>query len=337
MVKTNTKINFIKLDKQQKEMGDAIEQLLKEDGYNVQIVYSNLNINTIERGITVWLYQNKYDYKEISLKYPLENTSAKEYVESVIYALETKQYHLHKASFEEIFFIEMINRYEAKEMSVFMGELHAKYSQNTIYVDCIDKVSIDFETGKAEIVETDGETWIVDFCNQSITEKQAYLKEAEVMEEFNAYLESLDNTKSIDKLIDTEGKTLEDDEISIKDLEKYMLVEKEEIQNLYKELLDIKGELMELLNKDTNIDNLQNNLDELNSKSNNFYWYIEDNKLCELDKKTKNVGIWGSLKDFKNSFFLEDEDTEELTDTLVLEFTNKEDTICLDPIEGGSM
>lgn len=80
------------------------------------------------------------------------------------------------------------------------------------------------------------------------------------------------------------------------------------------------------------IENLQQNLDYINKKSKNFYWYIRNKELFELDKSREKITCCCNLDSVEKSFLTED---DEENNKLILRSKDDFNDIVLDAAYGG--
>ncbi|WP_102400482.1 hypothetical protein [Haloimpatiens massiliensis] len=172
------------LDNEQKEIGMELKELLQKKYERVEILQANLGFETFSRGIGVNIYTNKYDYKEINLKYPCDDATAKDYYETVMYCLENKDWNReHNSSPEERFIIDLLEKYECEDMTVVFDELRSFNNEDTIAVDYISKISFDSETKQLEIEEENEGVFIVDFNEETIEMIKCFDDEEESIEQ----------------------------------------------------------------------------------------------------------------------------------------------------------
>ncbi|QXE20032.1 hypothetical protein [Clostridium sp. 001] len=146
-MRKNKNVNKIKmskwdlLDEEQKQIGKELEKLLKKKYDKVEMVYTNLGYETFKRGITVHIYQNDYDYKEINLKYPIDATN-EEYFETVIYCMKNKKWNNeHIASPEEKYIIDILSELQGEELYIFDGYLYG--NEYEISLNDVDYIAND--------------------------------------------------------------------------------------------------------------------------------------------------------------------------------------------------
>ncbi|WP_035290954.1 hypothetical protein [Clostridium sp. KNHs214] len=171
------------LDKEQKELGMELKELLQKKYDRVEILQTNLGFETFSRGIGVNIYTNKYDYKEINLKYPCDAT-VKDYYKTVVYAIECEEWHReHNSSPEERFIIDLLENHGCKDMLVVFDELRSFKCDDTIAVDYISKISFDSETKQLEIKEENEGVFIVDLNEETIEIIKCFDDEGESFEQ----------------------------------------------------------------------------------------------------------------------------------------------------------
>ncbi|MDP4143117.1 MAG: hypothetical protein Q8936_01360 [Bacillota bacterium] len=188
------------LDQKQKQVGEEIKYMLQEKYKygedNVLMIYTNINCHTYNRGMSVHIYRNKYDYITIDLKFPyLEAVTALDYFETVVYALENKKYVEHKATEVEKFLVNMLDKFRSLHLNLFDGELTSENSNYVIDINDIKNIYWDIEKSSAEIVDSEGR-YVVDFRDESISQKEIYLDEAEenVLVKLNKYIKLVNDS-----------------------------------------------------------------------------------------------------------------------------------------------
>jgi len=156
------------LDTKQKELGKQLKELLEKKYDKVEMVYSSLGCETDIRGLTVHMYSNEYDYKEISLKYPTE-ASVKEYYNAVVVCMDTKEWtREHNASPEEIYITELLKKHRCEDLYIRYNELSSNNvdSETTVYIDDICELKYYASDGKLVVRESGEEDEvIVDLVN----------------------------------------------------------------------------------------------------------------------------------------------------------------------------
>lgn len=171
------------LDNEQKEIGMELKELLQKKYERVEILQANIGFETFSRGIGVNIYTNKYDYKEINLKYPTDAT-AQDYYETIVYAMECKKWNReHNSSPEERFIIDLLEKYECEDMTVVFDELRSFNSEDTIAVGYINNIKVDFGSKTMEIEEENEGVFIVDFNEETIEMIKCFDDEEESFEQ----------------------------------------------------------------------------------------------------------------------------------------------------------
>lgn len=138
---------FKKLDKQQKELGNELYKLLEEKYYKVEIAFVNINYETEDRGLVIYIYENDYDYRKISLKF-IVDAEIRDYFYTVLNCVN--KYKLHTATAEEVYLHRLIKQYKLVDYYIIDGTL---MNEGEEIADLNTIISISKDEGKIVITD----------------------------------------------------------------------------------------------------------------------------------------------------------------------------------------
>ena len=158
------------IDQNQRDVALSIQNKLFETFDKVQVSCPGIGSRTKSgRAIIVKVYEeNKYDYKEITVKY-IETGSLSEYLTFVLYCLKNEKYYKkYIASLEERYTVDLVESSNCNNFYIHGNELYSAKSDYCIGLNYIKKINYSKADKMMTVTVCGNEEYKIDFDNGTI-------------------------------------------------------------------------------------------------------------------------------------------------------------------------